>query len=133
MKKDIVLRYAVTIIVGFGIMFAVLCAKSIFSVTNLYDRLVVFCDGFFASGALLSCVGLILMCGNRGIFDMLAYGLHLIIAVFRKDPQDRRYKSFADYRKAKTDRKRNVTYLLIVGTGLICVSVVFLILSYRLT
>ena len=41
---------------------------------------------------------------------------------------ERKYKTFYDYREARKDRKRSVSFVLIVGLALIAVSVVFLIL-----
>lgn len=130
MKRGMVMRYTISAAVGLLIMFFILCAKSVFTLTCAYGVMVALCDAFFVSGVLLSCAGLLLVCSNGGTFDMLVYGVQLLFVNIRRNPAERKYKDFAEYRKVKSVKKHNVGYLLLVGVIMICISILFLVLSY---
>ena len=57
---------------------------------------------------------------------MLAYGVMQFFNLFRKDPTNRKYKTFYDYKKAQEDKKIEFWYLIIVGAILIGISLIFL-------
>ena len=72
-------------------------------------------DAFFVPGILAVCFGLLIVASNGGTFDMLAYGVRTLFRLFRKDPKDRKYGGFYEYRKARQEKKRTFWYLVIVG------------------
>lgn len=99
-------------------------------ITELQCRMRQWSDAFFVSGVLGLGFGLIIVASNGGAFDMIAYGFRALFSVFKKDPVDRKYATFYDYRKAREKKKRSFWYLVIVGGAFVLVSVAFTLAFY---
>ena len=123
-----VYRYLITTGVGMLIVLLVVLMKNGFTETDVEIVMQIWCDAFFVSGVFLTCGGLIVVASNGGVFDMLGYAVSLLWYTFKSSKVERKYKTFYDYREARKDRKRSVSYVLIVGLALLAISVVFLIL-----
>ena len=123
-----VYRYLITTGVGMLIVLLVVLMKNGFTETDVEIAMQIWCDAFFVSGVFLTCGGLIVVASNGGVFDMLGYAVSLLWYTFKSSKVGRKYKTFYDYREARKDRKRSVSYVLIVGLALLAISVVFLIL-----
>lgn len=123
-----VYRYLITAGVGLLIALLVVLMKNGFEEQDVEIAMQIWCDAFFVSGVFLTCGGLIVVASNGGVFDMLGYAVSLLWYTFKSSKVERKYKTFYDYREARKDRKRSVSYVLIVGLAFIAVSVVFLIL-----
>lgn len=127
MKKNTLIKYLVSFLVGGVMAFGFMLAKGIFSQSKTLNVISILCDAFFASGVILASVGLIIFASNGGAFDMLAFSMILFFSLFRKNLK-RKYKDFYEYREAKKGKKRSLAFLLIVGIFYICVSGIFLII-----
>lgn len=123
-----VYRYLITTGVGMLIVLLIVLMKNGFTETDVEIAMQIWCDAFFVSGVFLTCGGLIVVASNGGVFDMLGYAVSLLWHTFKSSKVERKYKTFYDYREARKDRKRSVSYVLIVGLALLAISVVFLIL-----
>ena len=123
-----VYRYLITAGVGLLIVLLVVLMKNGFEEQDVEIAIQIWCDAFFVSGVFLTCGGLIVVASNGGVFDMLGYAVSLLWYTFKSSKVERKYKTFYDYREARKDRKRSVSFVLVVGLALIAVSVVFLIL-----
>ena len=123
-----VYRYLITTGAGMLIVLLVVLMKNGFTETDVEIAMQIWCDAFFVSGVFLTCGGLIVVASNGGVFDMLGYAVSLLWYTFKSSKVERKYKTFYDYREARKDRKRSVSYVLIVGLALLAISVVFLIL-----
>ena len=123
-----VYRYLITTGVGMLIVLLIVLMKNGFTETDVEIAMQIWCDAFFVSGVFLTCGGLIVVASNGGVFDMLGYAVSLLWYTFKSSKVERKYKTFYDYREARKDRKRSVSFVLVVGLALIAVSVVFLIL-----
>ena len=123
-----VYRYLITTGVGMLIVLLIVLMKNGFTETDVEIALQIWCDAFFVSGVFLTCGGLIVVASNGGVFDMLGYAVSLLWYTFKSSKVERKYKTFYDYREARKDRKRSVSYVLIVGLAMLAISVVFLIL-----
>ena len=130
MKKNI-LRYSIASAVGLALAFVILCFKKIFSQTDAVKVFQILCDAFFVTGICFACIGVIMLAGNGGAFDMLGYAFVMLFDALRKDISKRKYKDFYEYRQAKKEKKRNVLYMFVVGGAFIAISVIFLILYYQ--
>ena len=130
MKKNI-LRYSIASAVGLALAFVILCFKNIFSQTDAVKVFQILCDAFFVTGICFACIGVIMLAGNGGAFDMLGYAFVMLFDALRKDISKRKYKDFDEYRQAKKEKKRNVLYMFVVGGAFIAISVIFLILYYQ--
>ena len=130
MKKNI-LRYSIASAVGLALAFVILCFKNIFSQTDAVKVFQILCDAFFVTGICFACIGVIMLAGNGGAFDMLGYAFVMLFDALRKDISKRKYEDFYEYRQAKKEKKRNVLYMFVVGGAFIAISVIFLILYYQ--
>lgn len=126
-----VYKYLITVAVGLVIAFFALLARDIFHLAATVDIMKAFCDAFFVSGVLLTCIGGLVFVSNGGVFDMLAYGVRTFFTAFKRNVTDRKYKDFYEYREAKKGKKRSFAFLLVVGIAYIAVSMVFLALYYK--
>ena len=123
-----VYRYLITTGAGMLIVLLIVLMKNGFTETDVEIAMQIWCDAFFVSGVFLTCGGLIVVASNGGVFDMLGYAVSLLWYTFKSSKVERKYKTFYDYREARKDRKRSVSYVLIVGLAMLAISVVFLIL-----
>lgn len=119
-------KYIITIIVGLVIAFIVLLIRNVFTLKTKVEILHVLSDAFFISGFLLFGFGLLVFASNEGTFDMLVFGFAKLINVFKRDMTKSKYKTFYDYRVSKQEKKQSFGFMVIVGLGLILVSLVFL-------
>ena len=119
--------YIVSATVGIVIFITIICAKKIWNADETYETMQILSDACFVPGVLLAGMGLIIFASNGGVFDMLAYGMIRFFDLFRKDPRNKKYKDFYEYREAKKGRKRSVAFMLIVGCAFIALAVIFLI------
>lgn len=126
-----VYKYLITAAVGIVLTLIVLLIKDVFHMSQTVDVMKTLCDGFFVSGILIACFGGLVFASNGGVFDMLTYGLKHLVWVFKKNPADRKYKDFYEYREAMKEKKRSFGYMVIVGIALIAISLIFLAIYYK--
>ena len=124
--KSKIAKYLVTFTLGLLLAFIIVVLKDIFHSTSVKDTFHILTDAFFVPGVLIACFGVLVIATNGGTFDMLAYGVMQFFNLFRKDPTNRKYKTFYDYKKAQEDKQIDFWYLIIVGAILIGISLIFL-------
>lgn len=130
MKKF--LEYLITTLVGAVIVVIVVCAQKIWT-QGVVAKMGTLSDAFFAAGVFIGCIGLLVFVSDRGAFDMLKYAVVMLIAKFKRNVKDRKYKDFNEYRAARSERENKpIAYMLIVGVCFLLVAIVFLILYYKL-
>ena len=125
------LPYIITAVVGLAIFIVVICAKTIWNAGETYAVMQILSDACFVPGVLLAGVGLIIFASNGGAFDMLAYAVIKFIDLFKRDPRNKKYRDFYEYREAKKDKKRGMAFMLIVGAVFIVLASIFLIVYYQ--
>lgn len=125
----IIYKYLITGGIGLLIAFAVAVSKNIFFAKELVDVIEILIDSFFVPGILLFCFGLLVLATNGGTFDMLAYGMARFISLFKKEPNDVKFKTFHEYTLAKHEENRPFGYLVIVGLIFIIISIIFIFVS----
>ena len=94
------------------------------------DLFLVLCDAFFVPGGIMAGFGLLVVASNGGAFDMIAYGIMSLFALFYRNPAKRKYHTFYDYRVHKEENKATYSHFLISGLIFVAISLVFLILFY---
>ena len=129
MKK--ILSYLIPTLICLGFSLLIVISKNIFRVSSIKQIMQIVCDGCFAPGVIILCIGLLIWASNEGTFDMLAYGITKIFDVFRKDMSKVKYKTFYDYRVAKQDEKKSFSHLVLVGIIFCGISFVFLMIYYN--
>lgn len=129
MKKY--LRYLITFIIGLLFVLLIVAYKQIFSQDNIKVIFHTLTDGFFIVGILMTCFGLLVIASNGGGFDMLAFGLSQFFNLFRRDLKKAKYKTFNDYRLAKSEKKATFGHFIIVGLFFLLVCAITLTVYYR--
>lgn len=90
-------------------------------------------DGFFTAGLLLTGLGALIWISTTGFFDMFSYAFHSLLVLFSPLRKPSEHESFFDYKQAK-DMKRGkpLYFMVIVGVACLLVSVICLVLYYKL-
>ena len=125
--KSKIAKYLITFAIGCIGAFIIMALKNIFQSETVKDTFHILTDAFFVPGVLITCFGILVVATNGGTFDMLAYGVMQFFNLFKKNPANRKYKTFYDYKKAQEDKKLEFWYLIIDGVILIGISLIFLV------
>ena len=130
--KEKLLQYGITAAIGIAIAFIIMGAKGVFAETDTVQVMQILSDSFFVPGVISAGFGLLVDASNGGAFDIFNYGAHIFFSLFRRDVTARKYRTFYDFREDRKDKKRSVSFMLIVGIVLIVIAVGFLIAYYML-
>ena len=130
--KEKLLQYGITTAIGIAIAFIIMGAKGVFAETDTVQVMQILSDSFFVPGVIIAGFGLLVVASNGGAFDIFIYGAHIFFSLFRRDVTARKYRTFYDFRHGRKDKKRSVSFMLIVGIVLIVIAVGFLIAYYML-
>ena len=118
------LKYVITAGVHVVVGVLVALARGAFTAKNQMDLLSALSDAFFVPGILGIAFGLIIVASNGGAFDMLAYGIKMFFRLFTRDPLDRKYGGYYEYRQARKEKKRSFWFLMIVGAVFLAIGIV---------
>ena len=122
--KNIIISTIILVLFSIGVLFL----KNTWALTNAKDIIGDLCDAFVSPGIIYVCFGVLVICSNKGAFDMLVYGVQAAFSVFKKDPTDRKYKNYGDYRLAKQDQKSPYTHFFVFGGIYIAIGIIFYII-----
>lgn len=109
------LKYVVTTAVLAVLTLLIAWWQGVFQITNQKFLLGELSTAFFVPGIFALGFGFLILCSNGGAFDIFAYGFMSVFRMFKKDPLDRKYGGYAQYRKAQREKKRSFWYMVIVG------------------
>ena len=101
-----------------------------YDITELQYRFQQWCDAFSVPGILCLCFGLLVVASNGGAFDILAYGVKSFFRLFRRDPLDRKYGGYYEYKQSRAEKKRSFWFFIIVGGAYLLVGLVLLVLYH---
>lgn len=101
-----------------------------FDAGETQDLLHYWCDAFCVPGILGVCFGLLVVASNGGMFDMLVYGVRKLFLLMKRDPVDRKYGTYYEYRESRKEKKRHFEFLLIVGGAYLLVGIALLVAYY---
>ena len=121
------IRYLITIFVLAVFTVLVAWARGVFSAADEKELFRYLSDAFAVPGILAVCFGLLIIVSNGGAFDIFAYSLRVFFRLFTRDPIERKYGGYYEYRKAKQENKRTFWYLVIVGAVYLLIGVVFML------
>ena len=125
------LPYLITFSVLAVITILVAWWRGCFTETDPKRLLGAWCDSFFVSGVLGAGFGLLVVASNGGTFDMLSYGFKALFRLLKRDPLDRKYGGFYEYRKSREKNKRSFWYLIILGCVFLLVGGILFIFYYK--
>ena len=132
MKKTIwksILKYVLALAAGLGMVYAYIAPRDLASQT-LVEQYHILCDAFTLPGLLMASVGLMVLMGNLGALDTLAYAVHFLLHTFI--PLLGKGKSYLDFMLERREhRVHGYGFLFVVGLLLTAVGIVFLLLYYN--
>ncbi len=122
------LKYLITAAVGLIVVFAVCWLKGVFQAEEARTVVRIVCDAFTFVGLLLVCFGFLTVLNKAGAFDGLAYSMKSLVRVFRNyRGDDESSKSYYDYKKAASEKRKRAWHLVIVGAGFLVVAIILVI------
>lgn len=122
-KKKLIILYGISIVLVGVCLF-------IFNILTAYNLQLVFtslCNSFFAVGGIMLCLGLLIWCGNKGVFIGLTYGFKRIFEKRRSEKYFQNRQSYGDYRAQKLEKQKDFWPFIIVGVSFIIISIIFLL------
>ena len=129
MKKPVwksILKYGLALAAGLGMVYAYVAPRDLASQT-LIEQYHILCDAFTLPGLLMASVGLMVLMGNLGALDTLAFAVHYLLHTFI--PLLGKGKSYIDFvLERREHRVHGYGFLFVVGLLLTAVGVVFLVL-----
>lgn len=124
-----VLKYILTLGIGLVSAGVIAYSRGLFSQTELVGIFHILTDSFFAPGFLITGLGALVFVSNEGGFDALAYGMTSFFDIFRKEKKNK-FRTFYDYKEARAEKNMPCGFILICGSVILALSMVFYIL-YR--
>ena len=125
-------NFLITVAIAGVTTVTILLSKNAFAQTEMQELMKIFCDSFFVSGSLLTCVGLLVYCSSKGAFLAFRYLIHTALVNHnwsRTKFKDR--KTYREYREEKLANPHEVpSYILHVGLIFVAISLIFLIAYY---
>lgn len=132
-NKNVWLQYGIAFVACAIATFIYVIARGIFSQTDTKEIYKYIIDGFFTVGILCACFGGIVMIANAGGFDIFAYGFMRFFSLFKKNPNDVKYKTFFDYRVAQAEKEHESKWFMVIVGGIyIGISIIFVFVWYGL-
>lgn len=121
-------NYLIAVVIGIAITILTFVALELFTTTETLDIIRIICDGFVVSGLVLIGVGALIWTTNEGTFDIIKYGVSLMLLSMFSKIERRKYKDFYEYREAKSKNKAQFKFLLIVGACFLFVGIVIFVI-----
>lgn len=129
-KLDTLAKYVLTIVAGIGLALLYVSLRD-FSAAEQVEKYRILCDAFTLPGVLMLAIGALVAVANEGIFNGIGYALsHLVKALTFRGREQERYYDYVERKRAR--RASGYGFLFIVGAGFMAISLIFLVLFYRL-
>lgn len=128
-RKTKILCYVTSILINAYLVFSYVRSHDI-GTLPLLDRYHVLCDAFFLPGVIMIFLGLLMVLNNLGALDTMAFGFSYVLHMLAPGAFDK-MDSYLDFiEKRRANRGGGYGFLLVIGSVMIAVSVVFLVLFY---
>ena len=131
-RKKEWIRYLVTFGV-LGVLTVLLAwARGAFGGGATVDIVRLWSDAFTVVGMLAICLGVLVVVSNGGAFDIIVYSVKYLFRMLKKDPIDRKYGGYYEYKQSRAEKKRSFWYMIIIGAVYVLVGVALLLYFYQL-
>lgn len=96
---------------------------------RLSEYFIAMSDGCFVSGVIVGGIGSLVLISGEGFFDLIAYGLGILVKAFSKKTNN--HESFVDYKQRKESERGNVKiwFIAVVGAAFIILGIIFNIVA----
>lgn len=121
--KSLLILYGISVVLVVGCLFIYKIHKA----DTVESVLTAICNSFFVVGGIILCLGLLILCGNKGAFIGLTYGFKRIFEKRRFEKSFQERQSFGEYRASKLEKQKPYLHFIIVGVSYIIISIVFLL------
>ena len=118
--------------IGIGLLLAgLICwSQGLIRAEDTADVLRILCDGFFAAGMLLLCLGLLQWTKNGGVMDGLGFAFKTGFARVKRDFEASK-QTFGEYREAREKKASTPKYLLLAGMVHLMIAVILYVAYSR--
>lgn len=130
--KSKIIRYAITVLIGFAMAVCVSFIKSLYWLNDTVEIVKVLSDCFSLPGLVLVLFALLVVCSNGGTFDMLTFGVKKVVLLLKRNLSERDRESFYEYRKRRQENKRSFAYIMIVGAVYLAIGIIFIAIYYSM-
>lgn len=132
-NKRTALKYAVPILVGLVLSFAVMYWRGLFSETELYYIYMYISDGFFVTAAIYVGYGLLLLVSFEGALDIIGYGFKSLLYLFTPAKRNRDEGGYYEYKVRRKGKRKAVPFhILWIGIGFLVPAIIFAVLNGNL-
>lgn len=126
--KKILIHLA--ILVGLSILIAI--PKLINDNLDTKDILMILTDSISVPSIIFICLAILMFCSNEGAFDMLSYGVLTLFSLFKKNPKDRKYDTYYDYKESRREKKNIYINMLLSGIIYLFIGIILLVIYHIL-
>ncbi len=116
------------ILLGLSLLIAI--PKLISDDLETKDVLMIITDSISVPGIIFICLAILIFCSNEGAFDMLNYGVLILLSLFKKNPKDRKYDTYYDYKESRKEKKNVFINMLLSGIIYLFIGVIMLIIYH---
>ena len=132
-RNKTILKYTITFVSCAVLTLVYFLIFGLFKQTDTKEFYRILINGFFSVGIIVACFGGLVMVANAGAFDFIVYGIGRFFSLFKKNPNDVKYKTYYDYRVAKAEAqedRESMLFLIIVGLIYVAISLIFIPFYY---
>ena len=127
--KTKIICYVTSIIVNAYLVYSYATSRDIGALAQV-DQYHILCDAFFLPGLIMVFLGLLMVMNNLGALDTMAYGFSYVLHMLAPGAFDK-MDSYLDFiEKRRANRGSGYGFLLVVGTVMVVIAIVFLVLYY---
>ena len=111
------LQYGVSALVGLALSLAVAVSRGLSGSVNLAWNARYLSDGFFVAGLLMTGVGALVLVASTDFYDIFAYGLRNLVAIFAPMAKTRQAMKYYEFKESRAERRGKKRFFVLV-TGL---------------
>lgn len=116
------------ILIGLSLLIAI--PKLVVDDLTTKDVLMILTDSISVPSIIFICLAILMFCSNEGAFDMLSYGLLTVLSLFKRNPKDRKYDTYYDYKESRKDKNKVYINMLISGIIYLSIGIIILIIYH---
>ena len=127
----LIVSFVIAVIMGLFVPWDVLKSNGrTWNFSDEYSKnLFILTNAPFIVGAILFCFGILVALANGGAFEFIVYGVRRFFSLFKKDPNNIKFKTFYDYHIYHSEKPKSpFLYLVIVGLIYVGISMIFMVL-----
>lgn len=118
-------KYFITAAIGLLLAFAIAFDRGIFNATDAAQIYLILSDACFVPGAVLGCIGILLLVSNKGAFHGISFGIKSVIASLSRHGLEGERESFYEYSERKSGKEIRIGHFLLIGGIMIALGVLF--------